>query len=87
MHGRAWWGVCGRRVCMAGGVHGKGGLCVLGGMCGTGGHVWQGGMVAGGIPGRGVCVAGGHAVHDMVNELAVSILLECILIAIQLATT
>ena len=75
--GHAWqMGMCGRGhawqgVCMAGGVH-------------VGGHVWQGACIA------GVCMVGGacHALppanttrySDTVNERAVRILLECILV-------
>ena len=65
----AWQGVmCGRGACVAGGVHGRG-------------RVWQGDSMRG----RGV-----HGMHapptdttrygDMVNERAVRILLECILV-------
>ena len=42
--------------------------------------------MAGGMHGRGACMAGGHAWHDTtrygdtVNEQAVRILLECILV-------
>ena len=56
-----------------GGMHGRG-SCVAGGMCGRG-CTWQ-----------VVCVAGGQhawqggAYGDMVNERAVRILLECILV-------
>ena len=70
MHGRgcAWQGAC-----MAGGMHGRG--HAWWGVCMAGGHVWQ----------------GWHACHtcllpdttrygDMVNERAVRILLECILV-------
>ena len=60
---------------MAGGVHGRGcawqGVCMAGGMCGMG-HAWQ-----------GACMAEGCAwqiLRDMVNEQAVCILLECILV-------
>ena len=74
-------GMCGRGVCMSEG-HAWQGACMAGGMCGGGsgicgrgeGHVWQGGM------------CGMHVPHpwqipwDTVNELAVSILLECILV-------
>ena len=69
MHG-CWWGD----------MHGcRGGVCVAkgGGMCGKGGHVWQRG---------GLCMAnGGHAwdtttYGDTINERAVRILLECILV-------
>ena len=48
------------------------------GVCGEGGHVWQ----------RGACMAkGGHAwdtmrYRDTINEQAVGILLECILVKI-----
>ena len=49
--------------------------CVAGGMHGRdGGHAWQG---------WGACVAGGRAwqiLRDTVNERAVRILLECILV-------
>ena len=44
------------------------------------GHAWWGGM-----HGEGACVAGGHALQilrDTVNERAVRILLECILVNI-----
>ena len=81
MHDRGcvWWGVC-----MAGGIHGRGGMHGRG-------HVWQGACMAGGVcMARGACVAGGHAWHtrpppreilrDTVNERAVRILLECILV-------
>ena len=58
--------------CMVGGVHGGGW-----GMCG------RGACMAGGV----VCVAEGHAwlggrgiLRDVVNERAVRILLECILV-------
>ena len=47
---------------------------MAGGMCGSGG-----------VYGRGVCVAGGHAwqiPRDTVNERAVRILLECILVTL-----
>ena len=65
-------------------------------MCG-GGHAWQGGVC-----GRGMCMAGGHAwcghvwkggvcgrghvwqiLRDTVNERAVHILLECILVLVK----
>ena len=51
------------------------GVCVAGGMHGRG-CAWQ-----------GVCVAGGRAwqiLRDTVNERAVRILLECILVNIKL---
>ena len=67
-------------------------LCPRGG----GGHVWWwgacvagGGMCGWGVHGSGVCVAGGHVwwgghawqiLRDMVNEQAVRILLQCILV-------
>ena len=60
-------------------------MCGTGGMHGGGGHVWQGG-----VHGRGHMHSRGCAWHartaprqilrDMVNERAVGILLECILI-------
>ena len=82
--GHVWQG---GGVCVAGGMHGRG-TCMAGGMydggaCMAGGHAWQGGECS-----RGVCMAwgqhggwegGGHAWH-MVNEWAVRILLECILV-------
>ena len=72
------WGAC-----MAEGIHGRG-PCMVG--------VYM----AGGVHGRGhlrhgPCMAGGHAWHachpwqtlqDMVNERAVRILLECILVTV-----
>ena len=76
MHGRghAWL----RRACMAGGVHG-------------GGHAWQGVCMPGGMCGRGVMHGGGGHVwqilRDTVNERAVRILLECILILTCLWTS
>ena len=90
-------GACMVGVCMAGGVHGRGcawqGVCMVGGVhggvhgrevcvvgeaCMAGGHVWQG----------GACVAGWRAwqiLWDMVNEWAVCILLECILVLVKLS--
>ena len=73
-------------ACMAGGMwqgsmHGRGGeACVAGGdMHGKGGgRAWQWGVC-----GRGAAWQGGHAwqiLRDMVNERAVRILLECILV-------
>ena len=68
--GHAWQGVCmAGRACVAGGMHGRGGVrgrgcawqgaCVAGGgACMMGGHVWQGGMCS-----RGVCMTGGHVYH------------------------
>ena len=47
----------------------------------AGGHAWRGGCMAG-----GTCVAGGvwQILRDTVNERAVRILLECILVDIGL---
>ena len=76
--GHVWQGAC-----MAGGVHGKG-------ACMARGRAWQGGMhrrgcVAGGMHGRGCAWWGGACMpwqipRDTVNERAVHILLECILV-------
>ena len=78
-------GVCGR---------GKGrawqGVQIAGGACVAGGHAWQGGRAW-----QGVCVVGGHACHalpqqtlrDTVNERAVRILLECILVVVVILLT
>ena len=78
MCGRAGGGMCGvGGVCVVGGMHGRGGMC--------GGHAWQGVCVAGGA------WQGGYACHThtpwqilrprhTVNERAVRILLECILV-------
>ena len=73
-------------------MHGRGGVCVAGGhalqeTCVAGGHAWQGTWVAGGK----ACVAGGmrdthtpqQILRDTVNEQAVRILLECILVVIN----
>ena len=71
-----------------------GGHAWQGGMCGgghawQGGHVWQGAWIAGGVHGRGHAWQGGkhgthapprHILWDTVNEWAVRILLECILV-------
>ena len=64
-------------------------------MCGRG-HAWQGACVAGGMCGRGgECMARGHAwqdghvwqiLQDTVNEQAVRILLECILVINHLSS-
>ena len=59
-------------VCMAGGMHGRG-------VCGRG-HAWQGDM-----HGRGTCMSG-HAWY-MVNEQAVCILLEYILVELKVVVT
>ena len=68
--GNAWQlGVHGRGACMVGGMHGRG-------ACMVGGHVWQGACKVGGMHCRG------SAWHT-VNERAVRILLECILVRIK----
>ena len=77
MHG---WGVC----MVAGGHAWLWEVCVVvGGMCGCRGHAWLSGGVCGC---RGVCVVAGGRVHgirrDTVNELAIRILLECILVSV-----
>ena len=92
MHGRggqAWQGgMYGSRDVHGGGVHGRGGhawqrwACVAGGMHGRGGA-----FVAGDVHGRGTCMA--HMppppiLRDTVNERAVRILLECILVLYSL---
>ena len=69
---------------VAGGVHGSGGCAWLLGVCMVeGGHAWllrEGACVVAG----GACMVAGGGVHriqrDMVNERAVRILLECILV-------
>ena len=56
---------------MVGGVHGRK-ACVARGAC-----------MVGGMHGRGTCMTGGRAwqiLQDTVNERAVRILLECILV-------
>ena len=60
-------------VCPKGGVRGRG-PCVAGGVCGRRGMRGRGPCVAG-----GACVAG-QILREMVNEWAVRILLECILV-------
>ena len=92
MAGGAWWGgVCGKGECMAGGHAWLWGCAWLG-ACVAGGHAWLGACMAGGIHGREV----GHAwwgacmtcmpprqtlrLRHTVNERAVRILLECILV-------
>ena len=72
---------------MAGGVSGRGvhgrGCAWQWGACVAGGCVWQGS-----VHGRGACVVGACMAHtlpilrDAVNERAVRILLECILVII-----
>ena len=82
-------GTCGG-ACMAGG-HGWQGTCMAGGR----GHAWQGVCMAEDMHGRGhawreMCMAGdmhgrGHAwqiLRDTINERAVRILQECILVSI-----
>ena len=68
-----------------GGMHD--GACVAGegGHAWQGEHVWQGGMYGGGHVWQGACMAGsvcmaGGCVWHTVNEQAVRILLECILV-------
>ena len=83
-----WGGMCGfprGEAC----VVALGGACMvaLGGMCGCSrGHVWllQGGMVALGacVVALGGCAWDTTRYGDMVNERAVRILLECILVCI-----
>ena len=77
--GPAWWRghAWQRGACVAKGVHGKWGMhgkevCMTkGGMHGKGGYVWQRGCV--------------HGIRwDTINERAVRILLECILVEISL---
>ena len=73
------WGACvvvGGGAWLQGGVHGCGEhACFGGGMCGCGGHAWWWGGVRGGSGGmRGTR-------RDTVNERAVRILLECILVS------
>ena len=57
---------------------------MAGGVCMAGGPAWQGGLHGRGACVAGVCMAGGHAwplrPRHMVNERAVRILLECILV-------
>ena len=83
MHGG---GMHGRRACM--------GVCMAGGMHGRG-LVWQGGICdRGSLCGRGACMAGvcmpctpWQILWDTVNERAVRILLECILVLVVFVTT
>ena len=73
---------------MPGGMHGCQGECMVmggvvaggGGMCGCGGHAWLGGVLLWG--GREWLQRGGmrRIRQDTVNERAVRILLECILV-------
>ena len=61
---------------MAGGMHGRGGVCDRG-VCMAGGHVWQGGVHGRGVHGRG------HAWQERQPlQRVVCILLECILVYI-----
>ena len=56
---QGWGGVCGRPLCMAGGV--LQGVCMAGGMHSQG-HAWQGACIPRGMHGWGACMAGGvHA--------------------------
>ena len=73
VEGHAWQG---GGHAWQGGMHGRG-------MCMAGGCAWQGGMHGRGYASWGACVArgGGHAWHTA-NELAVRILLECILVSV-----
>ena len=86
-----------RGACMAGGMHGRGrawqgghawwGACMTGGMHGRGACM-VGECVAGGMHDRGACMVGsmhgsGGVCGDMVNERAVRILLECILVLVR----
>ena len=48
----------------------------------AGGHAWLEGMHGRGMCGRGACMPQ-QILRDMVNEQAVRILLECILISIR----
>ena len=88
-------GMCGRGhvwqgSCVAGGMHGRGVCMVV-----VGGHAWQGAcmvgstcmtgacVVVGGVHGRRVCMPcmpPQHILQDTVNERAVRIVLECILV-------
>ena len=96
--GCAWWEACiwgacmaGGGTCMAGG-HAWQGACMAWHMHGRG-HVWWGAWMAGGCVWQGMsawqgaCMAGGHVwqiLQDMLNERAVHILLECILVVYRL---
>ena len=74
MHGRgecAWQGACMAGACVAGGVHGRGGMC---GMCAGGLHR------RGDVHGGGACVVDTMRYGDTVNDWVVCILLECILV-------
>ena len=81
--------MCGRGVCVVGGMHGRGhvwrGACVAVGSCmAGGGHAWQGGMHGrghvwqGAVQGR---VCGGNAWWERWPlQRTVRIILECILV-------
>ena len=85
--GHAWlWGACvvaggvhgcGGHTWLWGGMHGCGGACMV-----AGGHAWLWGvcMVVGVMPGGGVGGVVRGIRRDTVNERAVRILLECILV-------
>ena len=82
MHGRGHaWGCAWQGACL-GGMHGRG-------------LVWQGGICdRGSLCGRGACMAGVYMpctpwqiLWDTVNERAVRILLECILVLVVFVTT
>ena len=79
MHGggHAWQGdMHGRGVCMAEGMCGRG-ACMAGGMCGRG-HAWCRGACMPHMPPQAL------QLRYTVNERAVRILLECILVAIKI---
>ena len=68
-------GMCGRGHVWQGGMCGRG-TCMEGGACVAGGHAWRGGMC-----GRGCAWQRGHAWQERQPlQLAVRILLECILV-------
>ena len=72
--------VVGGQVWLQGGAWLWAGMCGCGGVCGCGGHVWLWGE-------WGACVVVGGGMHrirrDTVNERAVRILLECILVCLK----
>ena len=83
---------------VAGGMHGSGGSCVvarghawlpggawlLGGVHGSGGHAWLPGGIHGCWGHAWLPVGGMHRIlRDTVNERAVRILLECILVSLM----
>ena len=71
MHGK---GAC----VVGGGMHGRGGMCGKGGVCGRGWHAWQGGHVWQWV--AYMQHTPQQILRDTVNERAVRILLECILV-------